>query len=91
MTTHAEWANRQRQELLAEIRYTEGRAKARSSVAEELGLLRASDRLPVLRRRLSQIEHLIEAIEETEPTETGWPAFLGDPREPAVATPRTNV
>lgn len=71
---------RQRRELLAEIRQTEARARFLKSEAEALGLLRASDRLPALRQRLSQVEHLIEAMEETEPVESGWPAFLGDPR-----------
>jgi hypothetical protein len=84
MTANVEWAKRQRSELLAEIRHTEARAGLRHSEAEELGLLRASDRLPALRQRLSQVEHLIEAVDETEPMESGWPAFLGDPRTSEV-------
>jgi hypothetical protein len=84
MTANVEWAKRQRRELLAEIQCTEARVRARRSAAEELGLLRASDRLPVLRQKLSQVENLIEAVEETAPVESGWPAFLGDPRAPAV-------
>jgi hypothetical protein len=83
MTANAEWAKRQRAELLAEIQHTEARAGLYSE-AEELGLLRASDRLPVLRQRLSQVEHLIEVVDETEPMESGWPAFLGDPRTTTV-------
>jgi hypothetical protein len=83
MTASVEWAREQRRQLLAEIRRTEARAQRRESAAETLGLLRASDRLPTLRRRLCEVEHLIEAVEETAPPETGWPAFLGDPRAPA--------
>jgi hypothetical protein len=85
MSDSVEWARRQREQLLAEIRRTEERAQRRESGAEQLGLLRASDRLPALRRRLSEVEHLIEAVGEKEPLETGWPAFLGDPRAPPGA------
>ncbi len=83
MSANVDWAKRQRHELLAEIRHTEARAKARNSGAEELGLLRANDRLPALRQRLSQVEHLIDAVAENEQIESGWPAFLGDPRTPS--------
>jgi hypothetical protein len=75
-----EWARKLQKQLQAEIRKTEARAGISKSQAEEIGLLRASDRLPVLRKRLSEVEHLIEAVEETAPPESGWPAFLGDPR-----------
>ena len=80
MGDSVEWARKLQQQLLNEIRRTEARAQSRESRAEEIGLLRASDRLPVLRNRLSQVENLIEAVEETAPPESGWPAFLGDPR-----------
>ena len=78
-----EWARRLQEQLRAEISLTEARAQTSESPAEELGLLRASDRLPVLRERLSQVEHLLDAVEETAPAESGWPAFLGDPRASA--------
>jgi hypothetical protein len=82
MSASVEWAREQRRQLLLEIRYTEARAKTGKGRAEELGLFRASDRLPALRKRLAQVENLIEAVDETEPVESGWPAFLGDPRAP---------
>ncbi len=85
MSTIVEWARKLQKQLRAEIHFTEKRARATNSPAEELGLLRASDRLPALRARLSQVEHLIEAVEENEPAESGWPAFLGDPRAPPTA------
>ena len=83
MSDSVEWARKLQRQLLNEIRKTEGRARSAQSPAEELGLLRASDRLPVLRKRLSEVEHLIEAVEENEAPESGWPAFLGDPSVPA--------
>ena len=82
MSDSVEWARKQRIQLKAEIRRTEARVKTRESPAEELGLLRASDRLPALQRKLAQLDRLIEAVDETEPKESGWPAFLGDPRAP---------
>ena len=84
MNDSIEWARRLQEQLRTEIRATEARAKAAASPAEELGLLRANDRLPALRSRLSQVEHLIEAVEENELPESGWPAFLGDPRAPVA-------
>ena len=80
MSESIEWARKLQRQLRAEIRNTEARAASRESRAAELGLLRASDRLPALRRRLSQVEHLIEAVAENESLESGWPASLGDPR-----------
>jgi hypothetical protein len=80
-----EWARKLQRQLLNEIRRTEARAGSGKSPAEELGLLRASDRLPVLRKRLSEVEHLIQAVDENEAPESGWPAFLGDPRAPSGA------
>lgn len=88
MSESVEWARKLQRQLRAEISNTEARAQSRVSRAEELGLLRASDRLPVLRRRLSQVDHLIEVVDETAPVESGWPAFLGDPREPVVSVTR---
>jgi hypothetical protein len=83
MSNSVEWARNLRQQLRAEIRKTEARSRSRESAAEQLGLLRACDRLPTLRRKLSEVEHLIEAVDETAPPESGWPAFLGDPRQPS--------
>ncbi|HEY7799000.1 MAG TPA: hypothetical protein VIA80_09565 [Hyphomonadaceae bacterium] len=82
MSKTVEWARKLQRQLRNEIRKTEARAGSVRSPAEELGLLRASDRLPVLRKRLSEVEHLIEAVEENAAPESGWPAFLGDPRAP---------
>ena len=87
MSASVEWAREQRRQLLVEIRRTEARAQSGEGRAEELGLFRASDRLPALRKKLAQVENLIEAVDETAPAESGWPAFLGDPTA-APATPQ---
>ena len=80
MSESVEWARKLQRQLQAEIRKAETRPQTGESRAEQLGLLRASDRLPSLRSRLAQVDRLIEAVDETAPPETGWPAFLGDPR-----------
>ena len=79
MSESVEWARKLQRQLQAEIRKAETRPQTGESRAEQLGLLRASDRLPSLRNRLAQLDRLIEAVDETAPLESGWPAFLGDP------------
>lgn len=91
MSESVEWARKLQRQLRNEIRTTRARARSSRSPAEELGLLRASDLLPVLRRRLSEVDHLIEAVEENEAPESGWPAFLGDPRLPAHSSAHRRV
>jgi hypothetical protein len=77
-----------RQQLLSEIRLHEARARAGDRRSEDLGLLPENDRLVSLRQRLAQVERLIDAIEETGHAEDGWPAHLGDPRDPVRDRPR---
>lgn len=83
MSESVEWARKLRGQLQSEILRTQKRINSDESPAEELGLLRASDRLPTLQQKLAQLDRLIEAVDETEPVESGWPAFLGDPRASA--------
>jgi hypothetical protein len=87
-----EWAKQLRQQLQDEIR-TLARVRRGSDSLEALGLVRERDHLQDLKRRLAQVERLIEAMLDSEPhAEAGWPADLGDPSmeaEPAKAgTPR---
>jgi hypothetical protein len=83
-----EWAKQLRQQLQDEIR-TLARVRRGAGSLEALGLLPEQDHLQDLRRRLTQVERLIEAMSGSEPhAEAGWPADLGDPSmeaEPAKA------
>ena len=83
MNENVEWPRMLRRQLLSEIRQHEARARAGDRRCEELGLLPENDRIVSLKQRLAQVERLIDAIEETAHAEDGWPAYLGDPREPA--------
>jgi len=75
------WARTLRLQLNAEIGALKARARE-GRHAELLGLLPDRDRLADLERRLTQVDRLIGAIDETNPeVETGWPAHLGDPTE----------
>ena len=89
MAGSIEWARQTRRELLDEIQTLAARTRDGSQSAEALGLLPERDHLQDLKRRLSQVDRLIEA--EAEPrAETGWPADLGDPsaRETETAKAR---
>jgi hypothetical protein len=75
-----EWARQVRGELRDEIRMMTARGRSGSRAAEVIGLAPEQDHLQDLKRRLAQVERLIEAMSEGEPVaETGWPADLGDP------------
>jgi hypothetical protein len=75
-----EWATETRRELLDEIRTLSARGRGRSHANEAIGLVPEGDHLQDLKRRLAQVERLIEAMSEAQPSaETGWPGDLGDP------------
>lgn len=79
-----EWARQLRRDLRDEIRTLGARGRGASRAMETIGLAPEPDRLQDLKRKLAQVEALIEAMSEAEPDhETGWPAHLGDPSEGA--------
>lgn len=80
MAGSIEWARQVRRELVDEIRTLTARARSGSHAMEALGFLPEQDHLQDLKRRLAQVERLVDAMPEAEPgAGTGWPADLGDP------------
>jgi hypothetical protein len=83
---NVEWVRNLRARLAADIQTLRARAREGAARPEELGLLPDSDRLADLRRRLAQVDRLIEAIEDADQAAgAGWPGDLGDP----AASPQT--